>query len=457
MKTIFARLVLFLWMTALPSFSSSALTTLYSFTNGVDGSQPYAGLALGGDGNFYGTCFEGGAYDFGSVFKITPGGVLTPLHPFSFGDGDGPTAGLAQGSDGNFYGTTSYGGTDYPFYGTVFQISSNGAFNSLYSFTNGADGASPSAGLTQGANGAFYGTTLNGGSNGCGTVFQITSAGALTALYSFTNGVDGSQPRTALALAGDGSFYGTAYYGGTAGQGVVFHLTAAGALTPLYSFTNGGDGANPLGQLAQGTNGLLYGTASAGGADGFGTVFDMTAGGVFNVLYAFTNGSDGAYPEAGLTLGSDGNFYGATSSGGPCGNGGVFKITPQGALTALYLFTGGNDGSSSCAMLAQGSDGDLYGTTQYGGADGEGVVFKINPFSTAPVLTSITQSAGTIGITWTGLPGKSYQAQYATNLNQTNWSKLGGAVTATNGTGSQTDSAPGHPERFYRVYLIPWL
>jgi uncharacterized repeat protein (TIGR03803 family) len=455
MKTTFARLGLLLWLTMLPTFSSRALTTLHSFTNGSDGSQPYAGLALGADGNFYGTCFDGGANDLGSVFKITPGGALTPLYSFSFSDGETPTAGLAQGTDGNFYGTTFEGGANLG-YGTVFQIGTNGAFNSLYSFTNGIDGANPYAGLTQGANGAFYGTTVNGGTNNNGGVFEITSTGALTSLYSFTNGVDGSQPRAALALASDGSFYGTTYLGGSNGQGVVFHLTSAGALTPLHSFKGGSEGANPLGQLLQWTNGVLYGTTYTGGGSNFGTVFKMTTGGSLSNLYAFTNGIDGAYPGAGLAPGSDGNFYGTTYGGGPYGYGGIFKITPQGALTSLYLFTGGNDGSSSYATLAQGNDGDFYGTTtQGGGSKNGGVVFKLNAYSTAPILTSITRSAGTIAFTWLGLPGQSYQAQYATNLTQTTWSNLGSAVTATNGIGSQTDSSPGMTHRYYRVYLIP--
>ena len=459
MKTNCSRLGLFLCMAMLPAFSSRAVTTLYSFTNKFDGSQPYAGLALGSDGNFYGTCFSGGTNDLGSVFKITPGGALTPCYSFSFLDGSQPTAALVQGADGNFYGTTFEGGTsvfdsEYG-YGTVFQISANGVFNSLYSFTNGVDGGGPYAGLAQDANGAFYGATAYGGTNGDGAVFQITTTGALTPLYSFTNGVDGSQPRAALTLASDGTFYGTAYGGGSNGLGVVFHLTAAGVLTPLHSFKGASEGANPLGQLLQWTNGILYGATYAGGPGNCGTVFKITTGGAFSNLYSFTNGIDGAFPGAGLAPGSDGNFYGTTYGGGPNGDGGIFKITPQGALTPLYLFTGGNDGSSSYATLTQGSDGDFYGTALAGGSKGDGVVFKLNVYSTAPVLTSITRSSGAIGFTWLGLPGRSYQAQYATNLNQTTWSALGSRVTATNGIGSQTDSAPGNTRRFYRVYLAP--
>jgi uncharacterized repeat protein (TIGR03803 family) len=451
--TAFVQFGFFLCALLLPCFSSRALTTLYSFTNGFDGSQPYAGLALGNDGNFYGTSFDGGTNGFGSIYKISPGGALTPLCSFDYGDGENPTAGLTLGFDGYLYGTTFGGGSNF-LYGTVFQISTNGAFTPLYSFTNGSDGANPYGGLVQAGNGNFYGTTLEGGAGNYGAIFQITSAGALTPLYYFTNGVDGSQPRATLTLGGGGTLVGTTYAGGTYGQGVVFSITISGALTPLHSFNGTNDGANPVGQLTR-ANGLFYGTASVGGTNGGGTVFTITAGGAFNVLYSFTGGSDGANPAAGLALGSDGNFYGTTYAGGPNGDGGIFKITPQAVLTPLYLFMGGDDGSSSFAMLVQGNNGDFYGTTQYGGSDGDGVVFDISPISTSLVLTSITQSSGTIAFTWSGQSGQSYQAQFTTNLAQANWSNLGSPVTATNGIGSQTDSDTVDAQRFYRVYLVP--
>jgi uncharacterized repeat protein (TIGR03803 family) len=449
----FVRFVFFLCAMLLPCFSSRALTTLYSFTNGFDGSQPYAGLAFGNDGDFYGTCFDGGSNGFGSIYRISPSGALTTLHSFDYGDGENPTAGLTLGFDGNFYGTTFGGGTNL-LYGTVFQISTNGAFNALYSFTNGSDGANPYGGLVQAGNGNFYGTTLEGGPGNYGTIFQIASTGALNPLYSFTNGVDGSQPRATLTLGGGGTLFGTTYAGGSHGQGAVFFITISGALTALHSFDGPSDGANPVGQLIR-ANGLFYGTTSAGGTNGGGTVYQITSGGAFNVLYSFTGGSDGANPAAGLALGSDGNFYGTTYAGGPSGDGGIFKITPQGTLTPLYLFTGGDDGSASFAELVQGINGDFYGTTQYGGSSGDGVVFKINPVSTSILLTSITLSAGAIEFTWSGPTGQSYQAQYATNLTQSVWSNLGSPVTATNGVGSQTDSETGDAQRFYRVFLIP--
>ena len=453
-KTALARLAAVLSAAVLLPCSAGATTLLYSFTNGADGSQPYAGLTPGSDGNFYGTTFAGGTNHFGSVFKITPAGLLTPLHSFSFLDGETPTAALAQGADGNLYGTTFSGGLGY-YYGTVFQITTNGLFNSLYSFTNGPDGGQPYAGLAQDGAGAFYGTTFAGGSNGYGGVFQITTNGALTPLYSFTNGADGAQPYSGLLLGGDGNFYGTTAAGGSNGAGAVFKITPGGVLTPLYSFTNGLDGAEPVAALAQAPGGVLYGAAYAGGSGGNGTLFKLTTNGAFTAMYSFTGGIDGASPGAALALGSDGNFYGAASAGDFNGNGGLFKIAPRGGFTPIYVFTGGTDGASPYSLLAPGGDGDFYGTTQYGGRDGLGAVFKINVYSSAPAITSITKSARTIGITWSGLPERSFQAQYATNLTQTTWSNLGRIVSPTNGMGSQTDNAPADTRRFYRVYLLP--
>jgi uncharacterized repeat protein (TIGR03803 family) len=255
--------------------------------------------------------------------------------------------GLIRGSDGIFYGTTVAGGTYNR--GTVFKITAAGTESVLYSFSGhggqsgSMDGASPQASLIQGSDGSFYGTTSLGGDYDQGTVFRITAAGVEKVLHSFSgNGgfagsTDGAVPAAALIQASDGNFYGTAS-GGTYMEGTVFKVTAAGAESVLYSFTGGGavsgstDGAGPSGALVQGSDGKLYGTTSAGGASGAGTAFKITADGVETVVHQF-NGSgltgvntDGKNPESGLILGSDGNFYGTTMSGGANNKGGVFKL-----------------------------------------------------------------------------------------------------------------------------------
>ena len=365
--------------------TNGALTTLYSFTGGIDGANPQAGLALGGDGNFYGTTAAGGTNSDGTVFKISTNGTLTSLYSFTGGvDGSQPVAGLVQGSDGHFYGATPGGGTNNR--GTVFKIGTNGPLTGLYSFTGGNDGASPEAGLVQGSDGNLYGTTVAGGTNGYGTVFKISTNGALTSLYSFTGGDDGAQPLGALVQGSDGNFYGTTAGGGTNGEGTVFKISTNGVLSTLYSFTGGNDGGLPEASLARGSDGNFYGTTVNGGTNSHGTVFKISTNGALTSLYSFTGGNDGAQPLAGVVQGSDGNFYGTTETGGTNGNGTVFKISTNGTLTSLYSFIGNHDGAVPQAGLVQGSDGNFYGTTSSGGTGGAGTVFKI---STNGVLTNL--------------------------------------------------------------------
>jgi uncharacterized repeat protein (TIGR03803 family) len=371
--------------------AGGSLTSLYSFINGVDGAYPADALALGADGNFYGTTQFGGAVSNGTTFKISAGGSFTPLYSFTNGaDGAQPVAGLVQGSDGNFYGATLYGGTNS--LGALFKMSASGSVTALYSFTNGADGLFPVATLLLGSDGNFYGTTANGGGApgiGDGTVFKMAPSGLFTPLYSF-NGNDGSIPVGGLAQGGDGNFYGTTKLGGSNGAGTVFKITSGGTLTSLHSFTGVKDGENPVDTLVPGSDGNFYGTTGAGGVGFGGTVFSITTGGSLATLYSFTNNNGGEFPYAGLVLGNDGNFYGTTYAGGSNGYGTVFKITAGGSLTPLYSFTNGADGANPEASLVQGSDGNFYGTTIDGGTSGDGAIFKISPSGSLTSLYSFT-------------------------------------------------------------------
>ena len=384
---------------------NGALTTLYAFgtvTNAMgyplDGANPTSGLVQGSDGNFYGTTQKGGTFDWGTVFKISANGALTSLHLFGFYDGGYPDGGLVQGSDGNFYGTTYYGGDGIGLYGlgTVFKISPNGALTSLYSFTGGNDGEYPGGPLVQGSDGSFYDTTSNGSTNG-GTVFKISPSGALNSLYSFTGGNDGAYPETALVQGSDGNFYGTTYDGGTSNCGTVFKMSANGTLTSLYSFTGGIDGANPETALVQASDGNFYGTINYGGTSNSGTVFKISADGALTSLYSFTGGNDGANPGSSLVQGSDGNFYGTTTKGGTNGgNGTVFKISADGALTSLYSFTGGNDGGYPYGALVQGSDGNFYGTAS--GYNGSVFMVSTNGVLTSLISFNVYDGAGPNGL-----------------------------------------------------------
>jgi uncharacterized repeat protein (TIGR03803 family) len=355
-------------------------SVLYSFKGGSDGLYPQAGLIQGSDGNFYGTTANGGTGPgTGTVFKVTPAGVESVLHSFHGGtaDGEDPVAGLIQGSDGNFYGTTGYAGTSNS--GVVFKITLAGVESVLYQFTPAA-GAQPDAGLIQGNDGNFYGTTCQGGTTpqSEGTVFKITPAGVESVLYSFQGGTtDGSCPLAGLIQDSDGNFYGTTLRGGTNEAGTVFEITPAGVEAMLYPFKGGTtDGSQPQAGLIHGSDGNFYGTTLSGGTNNAGTVFKITPAGVESMLYSFTGGADGGTPEAGLILGSDGNFYSTTYDGGTNSIGTIFKITPAGVESALYSFQGGADGAHPEAGLILGSDGYFYGTTNSGGTSNGGTVFK---------------------------------------------------------------------------------
>jgi uncharacterized repeat protein (TIGR03803 family) len=282
-------------------------------------------------------------------------------------------------------------------------------FTTLAAF-NGLNGELPFFGsMVQSTNGNYYGSTVDGGTKGYGVIFQLTSAGKLTDLYSFcalAGCADGTFPMVAPILGSDGNFYGTTYSGGnSSNSGTVYKMTIGGKLTTLYSFCPTqpcSDGVNPVG-LIEGSDGNFYGVAQYGGAFGDGTFFELTSLGQFKVLHSFCaqpGCSGGASPEASPMQASNGNFYGTTTLGGLHGDGVVYEITPAGSYKALYKFcsqTDCADGSSPQATLVQDASGNLYGTTVYGGAYGEGTVFEITPTDQYIVLHSFDGSDGSDG------------------------------------------------------------
>jgi uncharacterized repeat protein (TIGR03803 family) len=326
--------------------------------------------------------------------------TLQTLVSFNGSNGAYPLAGLTLGNDGNFYGTTVGGGSNDD--GTIFQVTTNGTLTTLYSFTGGSNSYHTSAALTLGSDGNFYGTTSSGGSGSVGTVFKVTTNGVLTALVSFnqTNGEypypNGEYPKAALTLGSDGNFYGTTSSGGSGG-GTVFKVTTNGTLTTLASFMalgyGGNGGEDPEAALTLGTDGNFYGTTEAGGSSVVGgTVFKVTTNGTLTTLVSFAI-TNGEAPNAALTLRPDGNFYGTTSAGGDNGNGTVFKVTTNGTLTTLVLFNGSN-GSGSLAALTLGTDGNFYGTTEEGGTNGYGTIFRVTTNGTLTTLVSFNGSNG---------------------------------------------------------------
>jgi uncharacterized repeat protein (TIGR03803 family) len=369
------------------AYTTGVLNIIYSFPNdpnSVAGSE--SGLVVGRDGNFYGTTAALGSNNAGTVFKMTPAGVVTTLVTFDGANGADPyTAALVQGSDGDFYGTTRSGGAADD--GTVFKMTPSGVLTTLVSFT-GANGSLPSAALVQGSDGNFYGTTEGPfekvtPTSVYGTVFKMTPAGVLTTLVTFT-GPNGAYPESALVQGRDGNFYGTTSQGGSSyntatlneGNGTVFKMTPSGVLTTLVSF----GGTNWVGPeaLVQASDGNFYGTTSSLDS---GTAFKMTPAGVLTTLAQFGGGA----VTITLMQASDGNFYGTTGYGE-----GVFKMTPAGGLTYLAGFSGDN-GYEPLGGLVQGSDGNLYGTTSTYGAHGEGNIFQVilPPSVAAPAFSPV--------------------------------------------------------------------
>jgi len=304
------------------------------------------------------------------------GQKYTRLHSFG-SNGGGPndpqmSGAIAQSRAGNLFSTapdTWTGGQ-----GTVFRITPAGTLTILHSF-NGADGNKTTSGLTLGTGGHYWGTTVGGGLYSQGTIFKMTAAGDLTTLHNFTGGADGGSPGAPPIEGIDGNFYGTTSAGGGVGNGTVYRITPSGAFRTLHSFGAPTQGTSNAG-LVQGTDGFLYGTTYYGGTHSLGTIFKISVSGHFKKLFDF-DGTHGSNPFAGLMEGADGNFYGTASVGGSVNGGVVFKITPSGTLTVLHDFTGGSDGNNEVGGLLQATDGNFYGTNNLGGGSGWGVLFRI--------------------------------------------------------------------------------
>jgi uncharacterized repeat protein (TIGR03803 family) len=272
------------------------------------------------------------------------------------------------------------------------------AQTTVYTFTGGNDGGNPPCGLISGGKGVpgvrlFYGTTQIGGANNSGTVFQVTSNGTETVRYSFTGGSDGAYPLAGLLVDRIGNLFGTTAEGGAHGLGVVFRVNPDGTETVLHAFSGGSDGAQPAAGLVEDGAGNLWGTTVYGGTENEGTVFEIPSGGGESVVHSFT-GNDGAFPEAGLVIDASGNFYGTTEDGGTSANcgfgcGTVFRLTGS-TETVLHSFTGTQtgDGSVPAATVIVSGSGNVYGTTQDGGTYDAGTVFEISHKGKETVLHS---------------------------------------------------------------------
>jgi uncharacterized repeat protein (TIGR03803 family) len=458
--------------------AGQTFTTMHSFNsaNGSDGNEPIGALKLSGE-TLYGTTAAGGSGGVigapGTVFKVNIDGTgFTTLHSFTGGSDEGvPNGGLILSSN-TLYGTAMGGinsdGNSYN--GTVFKVNIDGTgFTTLYSFAGSSDGANPQDGLALSGN-VLYGTAFNGGSSGNGTVFKVNIDGTgFATLHSFTTSPfstnsDGANPYGGLVLSGN-TLYGTANGGGGSGNGTVFKVNIDGTgFTTLHSFTGGTDGAGPndFGGLVLSGN-TLYGTAFNGGSSGNGTVFKVNIDGTgFTTLYSFTAGlgqyystnNDGALPYDGLVL-SGNTLCGTANVGGSSGHGTVFKVNIDGTgFTTLHSFSAApgqyltnSDGAFPLGGLVL-SGNTLYGTATQGGSADNGTVFSI---SLVPVsLLTIALSQTNVLLTWpTNATG--FNLQSTTNLAlPAAWTNVSAGPVVVNGMNMVTNPMSGQGQ-FYRL------
>jgi uncharacterized repeat protein (TIGR03803 family) len=393
-------LVLALAIVATPRTQAQTFNVLYNFTNATDGSGPVAGLTVDNQGNLYGTAQVGGV-GYGTAFELqrsSSSWTFVPLYSFQSGtDGAAPMARLIFGAKGRLYGTTTQGGAGY---GTVFKLIGLASVKApatetvLYSFMGGTDGAQPSAGdLILDKAGNIYGTTTYGGASGNGTVYKLTAPRKRNAkwtesvVYAFGQGTDGANPVAGVTFDAAGNLYGTTSAGGAYGYGIVFELTPSGSgwtESILYNFTGGNDGGTAYGGVIFDQSGNLYGAAISGGTGTGGTVFEMTpssSGWTYNVLYNIP-GWTVSGPFRTIMMDASGTLYVTTHCDGSYGEGSAFKLTPSNGTwtySDLYDFTGGSDGKFVISDLTFDTNGNLYGTTQQGGANGYGVIFEVTP------------------------------------------------------------------------------
>ena len=407
-RTFSAALALAALVAAGPAFATT-FTVLHDFT-GPEGMRPQTTLLRDAQGNLFGTALQGEPKkSTGMVFELTPKGRLIVVHAFrGHADGRNPWySTVIADPAGNLYGTTTTGGKPIGAKGgTVFKITPGGTESLAHLFQGVPDGRSPVAGLAMDASGNLYGTTQVGGTTqcavplprrGCGTVFKLAPDGTESVLHAFTGPPDGiDRSGGGVLVDGAGNVYGVTAEGGTSGNcgsgcGTVFEISVGGVYTVLYNFqgvtASTSDGSSPGSPLIADDAGNLYGTTYSGGSTGCsqcGSIFKLAPGGTETVLYAFQGGSDGRNPNGGLVRDAQGNLYGTASAGGDLkcirktSCGLVFRLAPDGAFTILHAFEKA-DGIYPMAGLTIDADGNLYGTTSQGGASNFGTVFELTP------------------------------------------------------------------------------
>src|SRR4051812_31381443 len=439
-------------MSFVPAVLADLRFTVAGSFRGTNGAQPFGTLLRGTNGLFYGTTARGGDFDQGVIFTATTSGDIKALASLDGSNGSQPLVGLAQGGDGLFYGTASAGG-DFGL-GTIFSATGDGIVSNLFSFdsTNGARQLTP---LLAGIVGNFFGTTSLGGAFNVGTIFLLSPNGGIVSLYSFA-GTNGSQPSGNLAQTSDGTIYGTTSSGGAFGYGTVFSWSAAAGVIALKSFSGNADGAGPQGGVILATDGNLYGTTAAGGTinpanGGNGTIFRISPAGAFATVHLFAPG-EGASSAGPLFQTGNGAVYGTTASEGAHGLGTVFTFGLGGGFTNVDSLTT-SQGSSPHAGFTAGTNGNLFSVASSGGRYGMGTLFQISGLSpfiiTAPTNETVLTGDNASFAVLAGGPGPfTFQWQFDSN-NIVNSKVVSGATSSILMLSSVTPANSG----FYSVLV----
>jgi uncharacterized repeat protein (TIGR03803 family) len=413
---------------------AQTVDTLYSFfsNSNTQAIEPFGTIAQGRDGNFYGISQSGNGCCQGWFYKISRTGVLTSLHAMAQTEGTNCN-GLTLGTDGNFYGTCANGGIQNGNPGgTLIRVTPTGTVTVLHGFPevgSTTDGCSPYGPPIQGTDGNFYGFATGCGANGAGLAYKFTLAGVYTQLYSFKGGsTDIQYPYGAPVQGSDGNFWGMGNTGGhntgCGGCGGVFKMTSTGKETLIYSFNGSTDGQAPYDSLIQGSDGNYYGTTLGAGGSLMGTVFKVTPKGVETVLYNFSSQTDGAFPRLPLTQGPDGLLYGMATdcAGGGCAQAGLFTITTKGVYDNIYLYPiGGSNSLQPSSPLVLATNGTFYGTTEQGGAKDVGSLYSVST-KYGPFISLLNVIGGKEG-TQVGILGQGFSSSSVV--------KFGGTVAPT--------------------------
>ncbi len=379
----------------------------YLSFNGTNGGYPGGAVMVDSSGDLFGTTTVGGAgwngaypSGDGTVFEIARGSeVITTLASFNGTNGFGPGASaVVEDSSGNLFGTTDYGGSGFngaygTGYGTVFEIAHGSSAITDVALFNGANGQSPNSGVIMDSSGNLFGEADFGGAYGDGTVFEVAhGTGAITAVASF-NGANGVNPFEYVVMDSSGNIFGTAENGGAYGDGTVYEIAhGTGAITVLASF-DGTYGNGRIGRVVLDSSGDLFGATGGGGTYGDGTVFEVAQGSSAITTLASLNGANGFNPMSGVIMDSSGNLFGTANNGGANGDGTLFELA-QGSntITTLVSFNGAN-GVFPQASVVLDSLGDLFSITDEGGANGDGTVFELMP---GPTLVTTASPAVTL-------------------------------------------------------------